>query len=103
MDSTPELKEALGGEKIKFQRFITFAVSTDERKFFYTRDDTYEAIQKRYDFRSEGFCPEKNIRLTLIVEFSDSGSFHLQPSEGLLVREASRVHSLSWHAIIQLH
>lgn len=70
IDNTPELKDVLGDDRMKFHRFMTFPVSTDERKFYYSRDDTYEAIQKRYDLRSEGFCPNRNIRLTLIVENS---------------------------------
>ena len=62
----PEFARILQGEQLQFDRFATMQASTDERKF-YSLDETYEAIQKRYDLRCEFFANRQNIRGSLAV------------------------------------
>lgn len=77
MDATPELVEVLGGNKVRFQRFSTYTVSTDERKLFYSRDETFEAIQRRFDLKTEAYCPEKQVRMSMLVLIFHPGQVYL--------------------------
>ena len=61
-----ELRNILQGEDIMFDGWSTMAASTDERKF-YTLDETYEAIQKRYDLKAEFLGFKSNIRGAVVV------------------------------------
>lgn len=61
-----ELSDILAGEDIQFYRYSTLQSSKDERRFF-SRDEVFEVIQKRYDLRSEFIGFSGNVRGTIVV------------------------------------
>lgn len=67
IDSNSDLQSILKGEKIQYIGYMTQAVSSDERKF-YSRDEVFEAIQRRFSMRADFIAVKANIKGTIIVD-----------------------------------
>jgi hypothetical protein len=67
IDSNSDLQSILKGEKIQYIGYMTQAVSSDERKF-YSRDEVFEAIQRRFSMRADFIAVTANVKGTIIVD-----------------------------------